>query len=64
MKAIEPAWAQLDVRAAKLDCDSDAPRIERALETAPDCAPLPVAVIGHEVSEFVVIASGLRMLGG
>jgi Cd2+/Zn2+-exporting ATPase len=25
---------------------------------------LPLAVIGHEMSEFVVIASGLRMLRG
>ena len=25
---------------------------------------LPVAVLGHEISEFVVIASGLRMVRG
>jgi cation transport ATPase len=25
---------------------------------------LPVAVLGHEISEFIVIGSGLRMLRG
>ena len=25
---------------------------------------LPIAVIGHEISEFIVIGSGLRMLRG